>query len=220
MDWSGIMTSGNGKLKRVMGNVVISPTFLLVMTYIAGFIVLNHKFNATVYNMTLCLDVERILQGEVWRLVTFAIYPPGLSWIWFAVSVGMILSVGWKLEKSLGKAFVFSYIIITWFIEILSSLFIYTVFHKVFWLNMSFCGFSFLALAAFLIPQETFRFFSCLELNAKWLKILFIIIVVLRLLLKVTVSEYLSVLTCFISACIYKSYYPKLKRKIVLRQRE
>lgn len=194
------MTSGNGKPIRAIKDAVISPAFLLAVIYTAGFIVLNHKFNSIVYNTLLCLDMERILQGEIWRLVTFAIYPPGLSWIWFAVSVWMILSVGWKLEKRLGKGFVFSYIVLVWLITILSDFVIYVVFHKVFWLNMSFCGFSFLLLAVLLIPQEKFRLFTCIELNAKWLTILFVFILLLRLILKITVPEYLSVLTCLISA--------------------
>ena len=194
------MTSGNGKPIRAIKDAVISPAFLLAVIYTAGFIVLNHKFNSIAYNTVLCLDMERILQGEVWRLVTFAIYPPGLSWIWFAVSVWMILSVGWKLEKRLGKGFVFSYIVLVWLITILSDFVIYVVFHKVFWLNMSFCGFSFLLLAVLLIPQEKFRLFTCIELNAKWLTILFVFILLLRLILKITVPEYLSVLTCLISA--------------------
>ena len=202
MDWSGIMTSGNGKPIKAIKDAVISPAFLLAVIYTAGFIVLNHKFNSIVYNTLLCLDMERILQGEIWRLVTFAIYPPGLSWIWFAVSVWMILSVGWKLEKRLGKGFVFSYIVLVWLITILSDFVLYIVFHKVFWLNMSFCGFSFLLLAVFLIPQETFRLFTCIEVSAKWLTILFVFVLLLRSILKITAPEYLSVLTCLISAGI------------------
>ena len=127
---------------------------------------------------------------------------PGLSWIWFAVSVWMILSVGWKLEKCIGKGFVFSYIVLVWLITVLSDFVIYIVFHKVFWLNMSFCGFSFLLLAVLLIPQEKFRLFTCIELNAKWLTILLVFILLLRSILKITVPEYLTVVTCLISAGI------------------
>ncbi len=193
------MISGNGKLKRII-DVVISPSLFLAAVYMAGFIVLNHKFNSTVYNTALSLDMEKIFRGEVWRLVTFNVYPPGLSWTWFVVSVWMVLSAGRKLEKRLGKVFVLSFVFFVWLGDILVSLFIYVAFHQVFWLNMSFCGFCFLLLAALLLPRETFRLFTCIEVNAMWLMILFLIVLLLRLIYKITVSEYLSVLTCLAAA--------------------
>ena len=67
---------------------------------------------------------------------------------------------------------------------------------------MSFCGFSFLLLTSLLIPQETVRVFTCVEVKAKWLMILFVFVLLLKLILKITEPEYISVLICLISATI------------------
>lgn len=50
----------------------------------------------------LSLDAEAILHGQVWRLVTFLLYPPTLSPFWIIFAALMYYSLGRSLEAVWG----------------------------------------------------------------------------------------------------------------------
>ncbi len=67
--------------------------------YAAGFIVYLGKPEAFEY---LYLNPARIMKGEIWRLVSWLIYPPGTSLIWGLLLLFVYFSLGTTLENVWG----------------------------------------------------------------------------------------------------------------------
>ena len=74
------------KLERKFGRYGIpNLTFYIVICYVLGYILM--QFNPALLNM-MSLEPAMILQGQVWRLITWVIYPPSTGNImWFAISI-------------------------------------------------------------------------------------------------------------------------------------
>lgn len=99
--------SGNWleKLERKFGRYAIPGLMkYLSLMYIIGFLLC---YSGT-YDMYLSLDFSKIFQGQIWRLVTFIIYPPqlytggALSIIFVAISIYLYFMIGNSLESAWG----------------------------------------------------------------------------------------------------------------------
>ena len=75
------------KLERKFGRFAIpNLMYYIIMMYAAGFVM--SLFNPYFYVQYLALDAAAILRGQVWRLVTWVLYPPSTSGVlWFAIAV-------------------------------------------------------------------------------------------------------------------------------------
>ena len=63
------------KLERKFGRFAIpNLMYYIIMMYAAGFVM--SLFNPYFYVQYLALDAAAILRGQVWRLVTWVLYPP------------------------------------------------------------------------------------------------------------------------------------------------
>jgi hypothetical protein len=121
----------------------------------------------------LALDLARVMQGQVWRLVTFLFVPPhggflffSDSPIWTIFGIYMFWLVGTNLESHWGS-FKFN---VFYFMGMLGTLVAAFISHVPIgngWLNLSL----FLAFAT-VFPDETFLLFFILPVKAKWLGIL------------------------------------------------
>lgn len=89
------------QLERKLGRFAIPN----LMTYIIG-------LNAVVFVMTylsqeslymLMLDPGRVLNGEVWRLITFIFIPPTTSPLWAAFVLYFYYMIGTALEHEWGS---------------------------------------------------------------------------------------------------------------------
>lgn len=68
------------KLERKFSRYAIPNlmTYIIIL-YAAGFVL--NLINPTFYSQFLSLDAGKILQGQIWRIVTFIIQPPSDSLI-------------------------------------------------------------------------------------------------------------------------------------------
>ncbi len=64
---------------------------------------LQHPMDATAFYLKLELDGQKILQGEVWRLVSFLILPPSLGVIGMLFATTMLMFTGSVLEREWGS---------------------------------------------------------------------------------------------------------------------
>ncbi|MGN0481342.1 MAG: hypothetical protein ACI4EV_07205, partial [Lachnospiraceae bacterium] len=89
------------KLERKWGRYAIKNLMLYVIAvYAVGFIVISF-WPDTYYNY-LSLDVSKILQGQVWRIITFVIQPPNTNIFWIFISLYFYYFLGTTLERTWG----------------------------------------------------------------------------------------------------------------------
>lgn len=89
------------KMERKFGRYAIhNLMYYIIMLYVVGFVIL--KFAPELYYYYLMLDAPSILHGQVWRLVTFMIFPPTTSFIWILLLLLMYYSLGSSLERVWG----------------------------------------------------------------------------------------------------------------------
>ena len=74
------------KLERKFSRYAIPNliTYIIIL-YAAGFAL--ELINPTFYSQFLSLDASKILQGQIWRIVTFIIQPPSDSLIFIAFAL-------------------------------------------------------------------------------------------------------------------------------------
>lgn len=91
------------KLERKFGRFAIpNLTVYMIICYVAGYILM--QTNPSVLSM-MSLDISKVLHGQVWRLVTWVIYPPSSSnFLLFAISILFFYyPIGTSLERTWGS---------------------------------------------------------------------------------------------------------------------
>ena len=89
------------KLERKFSRYAIPNliTYIIIL-YAAGFAL--DLINPTFYSQFLSLDASKILQGQIWRIVTFIIQPPSDSLIFIAFALYLYYMIGKQLEAAWG----------------------------------------------------------------------------------------------------------------------
>lgn len=90
------------KLERKYGRYGIpNLTIYVVACYVLGYLLM--QLNPSILSM-MSLDVSRILQGQIWRIFTWVIYPPSnSSLLWFVIAILFFYyPLGTSLERTWG----------------------------------------------------------------------------------------------------------------------
>ena len=159
------------KLERRFGKYAIhNLMFYIMILYGVGFVLMN--VNPLFYIRYLSLDASQIFKGQVWRLVTFLIYPPDTDILYFIISMFLYYSLGTTLERVWG-AFRFNLYFFTGVLgHILAALLIYLIFGQVFLLGTAYLNWSLFFAFAATFPDMQFLLFFIIPVKAKWLGIL------------------------------------------------
>lgn len=160
------------KLERKYGRYAVKDLMkYIIILYIIGWGIALYDQNF--YTDVLALDVPAILHGQVWRVVTFIIMPPGNNLSLFVVfSLYLYYILGINLERVWG-AFRFNvYFFMGILFHIIAAFLIYFVFGismplSTYYLNMSL----FFAFACVYPDMELLLFFV-LPIKIKWLAML------------------------------------------------
>ena len=92
------------KLERKFGRHggIQNLTVYIIICYVIGYLLTY--MNPSLLNM-MSLDVSKILQGQIWRLVTWVIYPPSTgNFLLFAISILFFYYlIGTSLERTWGS---------------------------------------------------------------------------------------------------------------------
>lgn len=145
-----------------------------LMTYIVGgmglVFIADMILPVNLYGL-LALDMGRVLQGEIWRLVTFIFLPPSTSVLWIIFSLYFYWLIGNGLESQWG-AFRFN---LFYLVGILGSIAAaaFTGYAVNTYLNLSL----FLAFAA-VYPNFEVRVFMILPVKMKYLALLDVVLYV------------------------------------------
>lgn len=172
------------KLEKKLGRFAVRGLMkYVIIVYLVGYI--SYNVNPTFYYQWLMLDVDKLLQGQVWRLITFIIQPIDTSNILLtAVMLYVYYSIGTSLERTMGtfrfNLFYFSGV----FFNALAVIIIYVVTYlgmgehiginypiDLYYLNMS----MFLVFAA-IYPDVHFMLMFMIPFKAKFLMIAYAVL--------------------------------------------
>ena len=162
------------KLEKKFGRYAI-PNLMhyIIILYAVGYVIL--LFAPDMYYSYLSLDASAILHGQIWRMVTFLIYPPNASLIWFMLVLYLYYSIGLRLEAQWGT-FRFNLYFFTGVLLHIVAAFVcqygfgvnFSQYFGTYWLNNSL----FLAYAA-TYPDMQFMLYFVLPIKAKILGIIY-----------------------------------------------
>jgi len=149
--------------------------YYIVVLYGMGLVL--YLFDPMFYWQYLSLDMGAIFRGQLWRLVTFLVYPPALgSWVLSDIFFGILAlfmyhSLGITLERVWG-AFRFNVFFFMGMLgQILAAFVGYVVFHQSYFITTGFLNFSIFLAFAICFPDVQFLLFLVIPVKAKWLAI-------------------------------------------------
>lgn len=137
-----------------------------------------------IYYTWLCLDMDAVFHGQIWRLFTFLIEPYGysdgnnlgflISVIFFVIKVSLFFLFGRSLEQAWGSFRFNMYMFGGYILNILAALFLYLCpLHA----SIYYSGFEYIYWAMFfafavIYPDMEFLIWFVIPLKVKWLAIL------------------------------------------------
>ena len=89
------------RMERRFGKYAIKNLMIYMsVLYGLGFVV--STINPSVYATTLCLRPSKVMSGEIWRLVTWLMYPPSTSAFFGLIMIYVYFSLGTMIERICG----------------------------------------------------------------------------------------------------------------------
>lgn len=153
--------------------------YYIVLMYALGlalYVVPGGRFFEIYYNY-LALDAEAILHGQIWRIVTFLIYPPSFGmWRFTSLFFGVIAlfmyhSLGQTLENIWGPFRFNVFFFAGMLLQVIACLLGYLVFHQNWMLTTGFLNASIFLAFAMYFPDAQFLLFFVIPVKAKWLAV-------------------------------------------------
>jgi len=121
------------------------------------------------YWQYLSLDAGKILGGQVWRIVTFMIYPPGGGTFFSLIGMYLYYMLGVNLERIWG-AFRFNvYFFMGVIGHVAAALIVYIFMGKTVYLTTEYLNYSLFFAFAATFPDLEFLLFFVMPIKAKWL---------------------------------------------------
>ena len=178
-------------------NTPILLTVLLLLRVLGT--ILNYIFQDGFFQW-ICFDPERILQGEVWRLVSFVLFPYGggiSSLLFLALATYFTFEIGRALKQIIGEAKLNFYLVSGLIIEVILGFVYYFVMRSspnlirnvgyVTYLNPANVYYMLFVLFAMLYPNAQFLMMFIIPVKGKWL-----VFITLGLLLLDVVEAFVS----------------------------
>ena len=174
------------KLERKFGRFGIpNLTIYMIVCYVIGYALMI--VNPGILNW-LSLEPAYILRGQVWRLVTWVLYPPSTSGVlWFAIAVLFFYyPIGTSLERTIGTFKYTLYILSGVIFTILGAFILYFVLggnvlvgnvFSTYYISLS----TFLAYAMCYPDMQVLLMFI-IPVKMKWMAIFYVVIVVYEMI--------------------------------------
>ncbi len=170
------------KLEKKFGRFAISNLMLyLIIFYLVGYVV--QKTDSSIYWNSLSLNAYAILHGQVWRVVTFLMYPPSDNIIWLLLYSFIYYSLGKTLEKVLGTFRFNLYIFLGVLGYVLAAIIIYAIGNTVYLLTADYLYLTMLLALAATFPEMKFYLYFAIPVKAKWLGYFYGILLAYEMLL-------------------------------------
>lgn len=166
------------KLERKFGKFAIRNLMLYFsILYALGFFL--NITNPSFYIEYLALDISAILNGEVWRIITWLIYPTSSSPIWGLLMIYMYYSLGTTLERVWGTFKFNVFMFMGTFFHIVAAFVLYFVFKvdsREWYITPDNLNMSIFLMFALTFPEMQFYMFFAIPIKAKVLAIIYIVL--------------------------------------------
>lgn len=184
------------KLESKLGRFAIpNLTFYIMAFIVCGFFI--NVADETIYANYLALDFTKIMQGEVWRLVSYLLYDSHkfdvLGILFFMFSILFYSFIGKGLEAIWGKFWYNAYIFGGLFFNFIGSLIVYLITGQT--ISQGFgpiLSTMFLAFA-FLFPDFKINLWMIIPIKMKWLGILYGVISVINIFINFIIGGVLGI---------------------------
>ena len=156
------------KLERKFGKYAIpNLMFYIIILYAVGFVL--NLMNEGFYHQYLSLNMSAILQGQIWRLVTFIIQPPESSLIFMIFTLYLYYMIGRQLEYVWGSFRFNFYFFMGVIFHIIGALLAYGLFKVSLPLGTYYLNLSLFFAYAAIYPNHQFYLFGIIPVKVKWL---------------------------------------------------
>lgn len=156
------------KLERKFGRFAIpNLMYYIVILYAVGVFV--QMFFPEVYLEYLMLDARAILHGQIWRIVTFMIWPPSSDILFNVIAIYLYYNLGTTLERVWGTFRFNVYFFMGVIGHVLAAILIYLMTGAVYPLTTSYLNFSLFFAFAATFPDMEFLLFFVIPIKAKYL---------------------------------------------------
>lgn len=199
------------KLERKFGRFGIpNLTIYMIVCYVIGYALMI--VNPGILNW-LSLEPAYILRGQVWRLVTWVLYPPSTSGVlWFAIAVLFFYyPIGTSLERTIGTFKYTLYILSGVVFTILGAFILYFLLggnvlvgnvFSTYYISLS----TFLAYAMCYPDMQVLLMFI-IPVKMKWMAIFYVVIVVYEMIQYVMVGAWYLVIPIVASLLNFIIFY-------------
>lgn len=209
------------KLERKLAPYAITNLMLyIIIINAAGFILA--MFNPQMLNIV-CWDMNKILKGQIWRLVTFMMMPFQSDLFSFVLFAFVYYSIGNTLERTWGTVRFNLYVFTGILGHILAGVLVYFLFDiNMFLMSTSYLNTSLFLALAMTYPNAQFLLFFIIPVKAKWMGAISIAFLVLHLLTGSTV-ERIMILMSLINFVVFLFLYGKQSRynpKDIIRRKK
>ena len=199
------------KLERKFGRFGIpNLTIYMIVCYVIGYALMI--VNPGILNW-LSLEPAYILRGQVWRLVTWVLYPPSTSGgLWFAIAVLFFYyPIGTSLERTIGTFKYTLYILSGVIFTILGAFILYFLLggnvlvgnvFSTYYISLS----TFLAYAMCYPDMQVLLMFI-IPVKMKWMAIFYVVIVVYEMIQYVMVGAWYLVIPIVASLLNFIIFY-------------
>lgn len=205
------------KMERKFGRYAIRNLMLYIsILYALGYVIMT--IAPTFYYQYLSLNFAAIFRGQIWRLVTFIIYPTDTNLIFLIISLYFYNFLGRTLENIWG-AFKFNLYYFTGLIlTILASMIIYLVTGDAWLMGTQYLNMSIFMAFAVTIPDMQVLLMFLIPIKVKWLAYLdgaLLAVDFVRGLINGQYGTCFSIVVCFLNFFIFffafmrRSYSPK-----------
>ena len=198
--------------------------YYITILYAVGLVI--WLVNPILYFEYLSLDVGEILQGQVWRIVTFLLFPPAFgNWQFSTVFLGVLAlfvynNLGQTLENVWGSFRFNVFFLMGVVAQVLAAFVGYFIFKENWMLTTGFLNSSVFLAFAICFPDAQFLLFFVLPIKARWLAVAEGAVYLFDFInggmnTKVELAvSLLNILVFFAMTRNYKRYAPKeIKRK-------
>ena len=169
--------------RKFRGRGIENLTIYIIVSYVLGYALMI--LNPGLLSM-LSLNVSKILQGQIWRLVTWVIYPPSSSsTLWFVIAILFFYyPISASLERTWGSFRFTLYILSGMVFTIISAFILYFMTGGV--LDLMYNGglFStyYISLSIFLAyaltyPEMRVMLYFVIPIKMKWMAVFYVLIV-------------------------------------------
>lgn len=167
------------KMERKFGKYAIQNlTFWVIGFYILGYII---EFTMPSVLIKLTLEPYYVMQGEVWRLISWILIPPSTSIIFLIFMLMCYYFIGISIERAIGTFRYNVYLIGGMIISIISAMALYGIYYLVTgniylgigsYYSTNYVNMSLFLMFAALFPNVQFRLYFLIPIKAKWMGVI------------------------------------------------